>query len=1516
MKYCKKHTFHRRAPAFPVIFAVIAGLFAGLVFFDAYTLIHRRDPAEMDVEKSEPLVARVAPVLAGTSARGVSSLPAMIEENRGQFGREVQYATRGAGYVVEFDKKGLEVAVRGRRGEEERAGIGIEFVRAGEIKWRGAGELKGRANYLIGRDSRGWKQDVPLFASVGARGIFAGVDCRTRTEEVDGRSRPEFDLTVAPHGDVRRIRMRLSGAERVDLNAAGDLEVHSRGGIVELARPVAFQGATGEERSAVETRYVLVARNVVGLRVGKYDRDQALVIDPSISVTYATFLGGAGSDAALSVAAGANGKIYVAGNTSLANFPGLTTSAQGPGGQNDFFVAEIDPTQSGATSLVYLTFIGGSGNEAGGKLAVNPTGEVALVGTTTSSDYPVTDSSKRTSGPNDLAVTVLSGTGSTLSFSTLLGGSGLEGANGKPSVAFDPSGNVVVAADTTSTNLPVTAGAYQSAYGGGESDGMLAVYSPAGTVTYLTYFGINAADEVAVTGVAEDILGQAYVTGFTSQPLNGSFSTKNGFQTAYGGGNFDGFVMSLTPKGLGASDLNFSSYFGGDGADEPLGIAVDDAVPAGIYIAGLTESGNFLNGANLPDFQNATAGFQTTLNGPINGFVAAVTQSATGATTLGYWSYMGGTVNDSLQGIAALAPDAVFVTGLSESPTGFGYTGLLQTFTGSADAVLAKVDTTQTGSASLTYFTYLGGRNNAQGNGVAATSAGNVFVAGSTSSPDFPIAGNPQNGAQVFCASCSATPAVADAFVVALTENAAPSPIVEFNASQLNFGSQMVGSPNPPLKAEIENAGTLPLNISGMSIVGVNGSDFSVSASECPPPVTLQPGGTCGGTINFSPTLATNESAGLSVTDNAPGSPQTLTLVGKGLEPVGTIAPASISFGSQPTGAASAQQMITVTNTGDLVLNISLLTLTGANATSFAIEAPNNCTNPPMVQAGASCTVSVAFEPQSVGTFTAALQFVDNQGNVAGAMQSVALSGNGIPPSPVANLTPAAVNFGFHIFGTSSGPQTVTLGNTGTLAMQLSGVTIGGANAGDFTVGPGTTCAVNGGSLNASTACVVNVAFAPTAQGPRTATLSVVDNAPGSPQMVALSGAGTSASLTVNSTALAFAPQTLNVASTAQTVTVQNSGSNAISISSIAVSGANPADFVEASNCPVIFNPGLPCKVSTAFQPTAGGPRTAVVQIASNAPNSPQVVALSGTGLVPAVQLGSVSATFGSEIVGGTSAPVKVNLSNPGNGALAIVKPAMNGPAASDFTFTDTCGAMLKASGSCDFQIIFKPTQPGARSAALQINDNAPDSPQFISVSGTGTDFAIAAAGPGGQSVSVSAGSTATYSLQAVPEGGFAGQVTLGCVGAPTDATCTVSPATVNLDGKDVTPFTVTVTTEESSGVEWGRPRGVHWIGGGLSRVAGLSGCVILVIGLLWRHVRGGRARRWARVMGFSLAGTMVLVLVMQVGCGGGGAGGSSGTTPPSEVTPATTPAGTYTLEVTGSSGGVSKEIPLTLVVQ
>jgi hypothetical protein len=198
----------------------------------------------------------------------------------------------------------------------------------------------------------------------------------------------------------------------------------------------------------------------------------------------------------------------------------------------------------------------------------------------------------------------------------------------------------------------------------------------------------------------------------------------------------------------------------------------------------------------------------------------------------------------------------------------------------------------------------------------------------------------------------------------------------------------------------------------------------------------------------------------------------------------------------------------------------------------------------------------------------------------------------------------------------------VTLTNSGTASLTISGITVTGTNPGDF--GQTNTCPISPATLAAAANCTITTTFTPTATGTRTASLSIADNAAGSPQSVALSGTGTAPAVTLSPTTLTFASQTVGTTSAAQTVTLTNSGTAPLTITSIGLAGTNPGDYAQTNTCPIspaTLATAANCTISVTFTPTATGTRTASLSIADNAAGSPQNLGLTGTGATASTYL-------------------------------------------------------------------------------------------------------------------------------------------------------------------------------------------------------------------------------------------------------------------------------------------------------
>lgn len=1263
-------------------------------------------------------------------------------------------------------------------------------------------------------------------------------------------------------------------------------------------------------RKPVDGEYLLEADGSVGFRVGPYDTSATLVIDPSISISYSTFLGGTGSDAANSLAVDSSGDIYIGGTTTSATtFSETPVGSEGPGGATDFFIAKIDPTQSGANSLVYLTFLGGSGDEAGGLIAVDGKGDVAVTGTTTSADFPTTDNSQRTSGTNDAIVTELDPTGSKLLYSTMFGGSGAEDAQSTGGIALDSSGKIYIVGDTSSTDLNVPSGAFQSTYGGGVSDGFLAVFQPAATtpLEYCTYLGIQA--QVGVSGVAVDAAGNAYLTGFTTNP-GSTFPAKNAFQATYAGDPQDAFVMKFSPVGNSSADLVYATLLGGSGMDEAYAVAVDTSTPPKAYVTGTTASSDFPT-------SGATAGYQTTLHtrAEANAFLSVVAQDAkTGMTSLAYSTYLGGSETDAGEAIYIAAPNEIYLTGTTTS-FDFPWHDNLEPFNGAGDAFVTKMDPTSAGSASLIYSTPLGGISppggaaTASGTGVTAIlgkdGAEQIYAAGQTTAAGFPSGGSPGNGFQLVCESCQASPPEPDAFVVAIGESPASMPSVYFNAANLNFGAQPVSSTNvPPQGGAIYNGGEVALVISNLGIAGPNAKDFSLLNSGDCLNASINPGDFCSFGVGFIPTQVGPEAATVVVTDNAPGSPQSFEIVGTGAGPLASFSATSLSFGNQPAGSTSPSQVITITNTGNQTLVIAQQTLAGANPTAFALSGPAppaGCAPGGNVAAGASCVVDVDFAPTTTGPASAQLEVFDNSGGVSGSEQIVTLTGTGIPPGPIAYLLPTSITYGTQAVGTTSAAQIAIIKNTGNAGLNLTGITITGSGGANFTIQTQGTnpCSIQGGTLVSGASCTVGVAFSPVAAGAQTANLSFADDAPGSPQTISLSGTASQPTVQIAPSSVAFSAQSVGTTSAATTVTVTNSGTTALTMNGISIAGTNAGDFAESDNCNAgkSLGGGANCQINVTFKPTASGSRSATLYISDNAAGSPQSVALSGTATQAGIQLQPPnSVNFGSVTVQTASSPVPITVTNTGNGALAFSAISLTGSNAAQFAIqsggSNNCvgtNVSVAPNGACTVNVTFTPAcsnTTAAISGTLSLTDNAPASPQTISLTGTASgNFCVT----GVATQSVATGGTATYSLNASAVNGYLGSVALSVAGCPANASCSVTPASVSVAGNAQTPFSVQVVTQ-----------------GGAA--AGATPIWLLPLALLLALTLAATVRPARSRYAFA-AGCLALVLLMGVASCGAGSGGSSGGGDP------TTPPGSYQMTLAGTANGTTQSTTLNLTV-
>ena len=1250
----------------------------------------------------------LAPSKAEAQARvkaAAMSLPLRFEKNVGQVkgadADDVRYVSRGSAYSLFLTSTEAVLEV-GRRRPGSALGSRPVVVRmrlAGGSPAEaltGMDEMPGKSNYFIGNDPSQWHTGVPNYARVAEKGVYPGIDLVYHGNQ----GQLEYDFDVAPQADPGRIRLALEGAQGLRVDSQGNLLVKVDGGDLCFRQPVAYQRTNGTERQ-IPVRYVLKAKNQVEFRLASYDRRQPLVIDPILA--YSTYLGGSNIDAGNGIAVAPDGTAFIAGGTFSTDFPTAHALQPNDGGSLDF--------------------------------------------------------------PQDAFVTKINADGSTFAYSTYLGGSSEDVANG---IAVDAAGEAFVVGTTFSPNFPYTAGAFD---------------------------GLCGAD--GACGATWNIEG--YIVS-------------------------NAFVSKLNTAGSG---LVYSTYFGFYENTEGNAIAVDSAENA--YITGavgpnIEENVPLVPPAVPPPPFPIVGGFEPTYNhqtedafgicttGPCSGTNAFIAKLDAPGAGLLYSSYIGGDNTSYGYGIAVDGNADAYVTGLTYSNTGFPTTAapLQSTYAGAGDAFLTKVATTATGAASNAYTTYLGGSGIDQGNAVALDTAGNAYVTGGTTS----VAGAlgfaaPAGGFQTNCTLDADTPPACegDAFVARFNTNLGGD-------SSLTYFTWLGGS--------LADSGT------GIAISATN--DVYVTGS------TVSPNFPIAGIV-FQPNYG-GGNADAFVTEINPANPSATALV------------YSTYLGGSNTDTASA---------------IAIDTAGAAYVTGQTCSLDFPLSNPLQPTYGGNCDAFVS---------------------------KIILSGG-------VSLSPAGLIFASENVGQQSPAQTITLTNGANVALTVGSVALGGSNSGDFAIQTNTCATAPVPSLGT---CAISVTFTPTSVTPpqRTAKITFTDTEAGGSQQIQVADltgiAGSAPIVTLSTSSIVFpTTQNVGVASGAQVLTVSNTGTSALTISAVTASGSFA---VASNNCTVALQATTPpsnCTIGVTFTPASAGQSVGSLTLTDNAPNSPQIVLLTGTGAAePAVTLSATTLTFSSQAVNTTSPAQVVTVTNSGSAPLSVSSIAATGP----FGQTNTCTVPVAPEGICTISITYTPTTAGSSLGTITLTDNATNSPQVISLTGGGSSFGLAIAPT---SATVVAGNATNITVGVTSVAGFNSVVTLGCTGLPVLTTCSASPATVTPTGSTPVTSTITIsTTQRTSVMPRGLPRppGPGW----MARPGAwfLVGLILLALGVL-------AAKKDRRRLSWAVLALAALWLATFAACGAGGSG---------YVNHTGTPAGTYTIGVTATSGTLTQTANVTLTVQ
>lgn len=639
-----------------------------------------------------------------TAAVTAFNLPAEFQPNRGQAPAGFDFMAQGFGYTLGISPTRAQLALAGAEGRSSQ--IGISFPGANPLsKPLPTGKMGHTSAYYLGQRAI---VGIPSYAQLRFAGLWPGVDVLY----YGNNHKLEYDLVVAPQADSSSVRIRFDGVQRVELSNNGDLLLHAENNDVIQQAPVAYQ-TIASRRVPVDARYVLDSDGTASIALGEYDRSRELVIDPVLVyatggffqnqaesataiatdprglATYVTgatiplvvtqgqpavhavyivkvdnsgavpvnggFIGFGAGDGNLypqGIALDVANNVYVSGYTDSRNALPLANAIQSAsGGGLDAFLIKTPPSLG---SLLYSSYLGGSGDERNVKVAVGFSTQIAyVVGQTTSVNWPVSGSP---AGQNGFIYAIDTTRVPTSGNPTIgrvyaldLGGSGTDAAT---SVAVDPNSIVYIGGSTTSTDFQPTSGiGYQTSKSNSNLDGFVLKLNAGGSPAWFTYFPGGPVNAIA------QFQGQfAYVTGQTS----GSIPTTGTAYQPSSGANHAFFARFDTNANL-TSALTYASYLGGSTQDAGLAISVPGNGRA--YVGGWTTSPNF------PVVGSPTVQTSFTPNVK-NGFLAYFDPGLSASASLPYSTLIGTSLSTMVTGVSAAVSGEASVSATSTDSNG------------------------------------------------------------------------------------------------------------------------------------------------------------------------------------------------------------------------------------------------------------------------------------------------------------------------------------------------------------------------------------------------------------------------------------------------------------------------------------------------------------------------------------------------------------------------------------------------------------------------------------------------------------------------------------------------------------------------------------------------------------------------------------------------------------------------------------------------------------------------------
>jgi hypothetical protein len=1447
-------------------------------------------------------------------------LPLVFEENRGQAEADVRFLAHTPAGELRFtaDQVLLPCSASGQP-------VALKIREAGPAHLLAEKPTGGFANYYPDKDRSHWIEHVPLNNQIRFQQAAPGVDLLFHGET----GSLEYDLEVAPGGDPTAVALELEGEGSFQLKSDGSATIQMANGCqsLHLLAPSAFQTVDGHTVK-VSSRFTLDEAGRLAFAVPDYNPQLPLTIDPVVSSTNAFGFNNNTTVSALQIDAAGN--LILTGQTFASNYPvaGGGVGSIGTSASEQVFVTKLDPT---GTQILYSTYIPAPGFSTATAIALDASGNAYVSGIAGASGFPTTSSNLGTCSSfcNNGFVAKFDSNGSMV-YSTLVG----SGQQLPRAITVDGAGNAYIAGNSADNGLQ-TVNAFQPNFGGQQctscGNAFFGELNPTGTAwVFSSYFtGDGPVGPASATSIARDSKGNIYLAGNgATVPLNGSFQ--------YGTGG--SFVAEFAPDG---KTLLFSTLLGGNTFQTDTVAGLQIGPDGTIYVASSQIAQDFpytVNAYRHPIYQIGYAESRQYI------FAVAINPAHSGYT----WSTYLGQGN--------VASTAIDTSGNFYVTRSFSQGSVLLKNALAADTTIGSYILELDPTGALVMATGVGGMNVGQfPSAMAVDSSSNIYIAGTAGSTNIATSNtvidpisvgtgtsytdqsylsgfsffvakiSPANQPQVSlsyagpvlalqnagsadlhissiqtgstitsmgstCGStlvagteCYLTPTATSASgTLTINSDAQPAsqtynptglsnsvgPVVLVDASRLNFPPQQNSTTSAGLPLVITNVGSAPVALTSILTFG-----YFTQTNNCPG--TLAPQSSCTAMVTVSPTTNGTGTSDIGVVygngvrsdvyanfmQNPTDGPLLLSSDGYGL-----------AYGNVLVGTTSIVRTVTVTNSGTSAVTVNSPTISGDGASSFTVT-DNTCSGI-QLQPKASCVMAVNFQPTAVGRI--AVPMVITGGS---SSQTIYLVGTGFVP-PSLSITPSSADLGSLVLG-SSATQVFQVSNSTASSIEMTSITAGmadGSPTPDFS--QENTCAA---TLAPQATCTITVTFTPSVAGTRNGAIHLLINSITN-QSVSITGTGLPI-FAVSSSSLIFSPTPVG-SSSLQSVTLTNQSSSA---QGFALNLTAPF-AINSTTCISPLAAGAQCSVSISFQPTSAGAQTSTLTVTPAASFAPETISLGGIGGVPGLVLSSSSITFPGTVEGVASGVQTVTLTNPGNAPLTSILLAVSGVNAADFTTTNNCGSTVAAGQTCSLSVVFKPSLAGSESATLTVTGNAASSPLFVGLTGTGSapGFSL---GTSSTSATANSGGPATYNLTIQADPGFTGATTLSCAGLPVYATCSFAPATLTFPGSGTS--VLTITTSQIQNAAGAIPAIARF------EIVSLAGIFLLPL---------ARRRSFRLLCGLLIAS----ILVGLSGCSSSRSSGTSSTSPVTN----STPQGTYTFSVVGSSGSLSHSISLTLTVR